>query len=168
LQSELARMLSWTWAPNEASDRACAEQWVRDFAELFAAHGVIVTRPLAWRVEDVLACYEVVRRIEGQMWRAGVYAAPEEAPHAAPGPLAPCVEAAGKARERWRKAMKELEEYCAKVGTPIDVSLGEKVKGLMKKGAGVAEDAYEFETGKKPTAKKGAKRRRDSGVDGPA
>jgi len=43
----------------------------------------------------------------------------------------------GKAQERLRKAMKELEDHCARAGTPVDVNLANAVKPVMEKAPAV-------------------------------
>jgi hypothetical protein len=61
-------------------------------------------------------------------------------------------EALGKAQERLRKAVKELEEYYARTGSPIEIGLADLMKPVLKRAEGVLEDALEFEsaTGKQP------------------
>lgn len=61
-------------------------------------------------------------------------------------------EALGKAQERLRKAVKDLEEYYTKTGSPIDIGLADLMKPVLKRAEGVLEDALEFEsaTGKRP------------------
>ncbi len=42
-------------------------------------------------------------------------------------------DAHGKASERWRKTMKELEEHCASTGRPMTGGLAEYMKPIIKK-----------------------------------
>jgi hypothetical protein len=65
-------------------------------------------------------------------------------------------EAAGKARERLRKAMKELEDSCAKAGTPIEKGLADRMRPLLKRAEGVLEESL------RPPAKKRPSRKRDA------
>ncbi len=58
-----------------------------------------------------------------------------------PNPLV-AAEAVGKARERMRKAMKELEDFCDRAGKPIEEGLADTVKPIMKKTEGLAEKAW--------------------------
>lgn len=52
-----------------------------------------------------------------------------------------CVETLLKTLEKWRKAMNELEDVCAKAGTPIDVGVADKMKPLLRETQGVMDKA---------------------------
>ncbi len=141
-------------------DETCVNQFVAGLEASFQRHGVEQTPMVLLRVEDVLVSWLVVRRIEDLLWAEGVYEAPGE--DAAKGKgrgaglasvshglvLLPAIECAGKARERMRKAVKELEEACEKMGTPIDRGLHDLMKPIVEGAEGVLEDAIAFEQGK--------------------
>ena len=44
-----------------------------------------------------------------------------------------------------RKAMKDLEDCCAKAGTPITPGIAESFKPMLKRAAGVMDDALRYE-----------------------
>ena len=69
-------------------------------------------------------------------------------------------EALGKTQERWRKAMKDVEDYLEKTGSPTDIALSDLMKPILKKADGVLEDALEYEAGKRK-----AKRSRKAGSE---
>jgi hypothetical protein len=124
----------------DAEERLCARDLVERLAAQFDARGVVETPLLALRVNDLVVSLLLVRRIESQL--AELPECPEsEKPNArSPATLA---EAVGKARERMRKAMKELEDSCAKLGTPIDRGLADALRPIMLQGRGVDDVALE-------------------------
>lgn len=103
--------------------------------------GVADSPLVALRLEDVIAARIHVHRVEVGMGSLEI----SEDTKA----VVVLIEAAGKARERMRKAMKEFEDACAKAGTPIDRGLADQLKPLLQKTAGVIEDALRFEQEKK-------------------
>jgi len=142
-------------------DEETVHQFVAALEAVFQRHGVEQTPMVLLRVEDVLVSWLVVRRIEDLLWAEGVY---EESTEDAPKPksragafasvsqgliLLPAIETAGKARERMRKAVKELEEACEKMGTPIDRGIHDIMKPIIEGAEGVLEDAIAFEEKKK-------------------
>ena len=100
---------------------------------LFAAHHVQTHALITLRVEELLVHALLARRAEAEAFDAP----PEDAAPRRTDPL----ERAGKARERLRRAMKELEEACAKQGTPIDQPLPDRARPLLERTAGIAEGA---------------------------
>ena len=56
-------------------------------------------------------------------------------------------DAIGKTRERMRKAMKELEDYCTRAGTPIDAGIADIMKPIVKKADGVLEEILREDSG---------------------
>lgn len=51
------------------------------------------------------------------------------------------VDAHGKASERWRKAMKELEEYCDSAGRPVNIGLADIMKPIIQRAEKVLKEA---------------------------
>lgn len=98
---------------------------VRGIAKLLKARGVAENPLLALRVNEVAVTWLVSRRVE-----AGL--APEDDTSAAPRTSPAQAEAIGKARERLRKAIRELEEYCERAGTPIDQGLADLMKPVIQ------------------------------------
>ncbi|HDP34753.1 MAG TPA: hypothetical protein ENN29_06530 [Candidatus Hydrogenedentes bacterium] len=47
--------------------------------------------------------------------------------------LAPLVEQIGKTRERLRKAMRELEDVCARLGAPVEIGLADQMLPIVCK-----------------------------------
>ncbi len=139
-------VLDNTWLADP--ERACAVKLAHEFEKMFDQFEVVRTPLLVLHAEHAILSYLIVRRVEARL-NDGL-----EMEHDPPKrPLDPVLDAVGKARERWRKAMKELEEYCAKAGTPIDRGLADIMKPILKKAEGVYEDAVEFEARKKKAKK---------------
>lgn len=126
-----------------------AEAWRAGMNDTYERHGVERTPLLILREEDVLMSFLTVRRMEESIAAARNEKASEETRAGQPT-IAAQIEAAGKARERMRKAVKELEESCARAGTPIAVGIADTVRPLLKRSQGVIEDAVAFEAGKTP------------------
>jgi hypothetical protein len=90
-------------------------------------HGVADSPLLCLRVNDVAMQWLLVRRLENSL---------AETSHPPEGelPLVPTTLAdhIGKGRERLRKAIRELEDACARLGTPIDSGLADQLAPLMR------------------------------------
>jgi hypothetical protein len=118
---------------------AAAQRCAREMADMLAEHGVSLSPLVVLRAHDVLASFVDVLRLE----QAASCAPAAELKEASAG-----AEATGKARERMRKAIKELEEACRKAGRPIDEGLADAMKPLVLRAEGVLEDALAFEQAK--------------------
>ena len=112
----------------DALERALIADFVGDIPTYFRQAGIPISPFTAIRVHDVLASLLSVYRIES----------------ASDGDAPAIDEQAAKARERLRRAMKELEELCAKAGSPIQTGLPDSVKPLLHKAQGVLEAALAF------------------------
>lgn len=117
-----------------AEERKLAKRLVDRIRVLFKARGVADTPLVALRVDDLCVSFLLTKRAEQEL------AFPAEAEDAKKGAAAAAVEAVGRARERLRKSMKELEEACAKMGAPVDIGVADLVKPLMKRGQEVLEE----------------------------
>ena len=134
----VAEGLGWMTSEESALTGVLAKSMADDFAR----HGVADSPLLAMRAEDVIVSYLHVRRVEAPLKQ------PESDQSGNPPDaktIVALIETAGKARERLRKAMKELEDACAKAGTPIDGGIADQMKPLLKQAEGVLEDALRFE-----------------------
>ncbi|NIA13263.1 MAG: hypothetical protein GWP08_04225 [Nitrospiraceae bacterium] len=130
---------------DECSVAACLWDAIVD---MFCRRGVEQTPIVLLRGDDVVASFLVVRRLERRLVRNdGDCDALEEKKPARNMELQ-LVEALGRARERLRKAMKELEDSCGKAGTPNEVCIQDQMKPILKKAEGILEDALEFEARK--------------------
>jgi hypothetical protein len=133
-------------------DAHAVSQWLDALEAQLAERGVPLTPLILLRLEDLVTAWLAARRIEAVLWDAGVFCdAPtrkgKDADEAAMA-VSALVEHAGKARERTRKAMKDLEEACEKLGAPIDQGIADRVRPLLEKSRGVLEDALAFEQAK--------------------
>ncbi|HOE67150.1 MAG TPA: hypothetical protein PLO62_11555 [Candidatus Hydrogenedentes bacterium] len=102
---------------------------------------------LLMRIEDVLASYWLVGRLESLLWNEGVMI--EKAGDAAkPATAHPALEAAGKARERLRKALTELESALHRA-EPARQTFGvaDLFRPLLMKAEGVYEASLGEEDG---------------------
>lgn len=125
-----------------------AARFVTEMETALQAHGVYATPFVVLRVHDVLASMLVALRLERES--IALEAGPD-----AMRQRTTVIELAGKARERLRKAMKELEDTCAKMGTPIDQGLDEVMNPIIEAGEGILEDALAFEESKRRKAAAG-------------
>lgn len=136
--------------PPDAENTALA--WADALEALLIERGVPLTPLILVRLEDLATAWLIARRLEDALWHRGVFcAAPpkrrQDTDDAAQA-VSPLVEQSGKARERVRKAMKDLEEACEKLGTPIDQGLADAVRPLLRAADGVLADALAFEQAK--------------------
>lgn len=92
--------------------------------------GVAESPLLFLRVDDVAVSWLLTRRME-----AGL--GPGEDGET-PRTSAAQADAIGKSRERLRKAIKELEEYCERAGTPIDTGLADRMKPVIQEVQGAS------------------------------
>jgi hypothetical protein len=115
--------LSEGWPEEEA----LRKQLTGRFRRLFKARGLEKTPMLALRLRDVLTAFFVVQRLERKMQTARCEGSEDEKSELS------VMEAHGKASERWRKAMKELEEYCAATGRPVGTGLADLMKPIILK-----------------------------------
>ncbi len=120
----LARGDSWM-TPDE---RRHVKKFVAAIARLFSGYGVEETPLLTLRVGDVAIHHLLVRRLEKGL--APVVDNQGERVAELSGALADQI---GKGRERLRKAVRELEDACARLGRPIDVGLADRMLPLVRK-----------------------------------
>lgn len=143
-------------------DEEVVEAFVAGMRAVFERQGVVETPLLILRMEDVLANYLLVGRAErisetGPARTANRKEGGTEVAERNTEPHAPGLdEHIGKARERLRKSMKELEESCAKAGTPIDAGLADVMRPILKKAEGVLEGALRDHPRKRRVARKKA------------
>jgi len=125
---DTARGASWM-TPEE---RRHTRKFVAAVNRLFQKRGVEVTPFLALRVTDVAVHHLLVRRLENTLV---LDSAAGEA--TAPGPVcSPALaDQIGKARERLRKAVREIEDACARAGRPIDIGIADRVLPIVRQTA---------------------------------
>jgi len=132
---ELRRGAGWM----TAGELRVYRRFVKSLEGHCTALGVAWTPLLGVRLRDIAVCHLLVLRVEDALLQ-------EDADTVDPKGSLPTVvaEAIGKAQERTRKAMKELEEYCVKAGTPIDQGLADMMRPIIRRVAEMAcaaEDA---------------------------
>lgn len=131
------------------NDPDLARAFIEGIEALFERQGVVETPLTLLRVEDIFVNHTLALRAEQALADALAAQAGTGADDSSK-PLAPGFEESiGKARERLRKSMKELEESCAKAGTPIDIGLADVMKPILKKAEGVLESALRAEPRKR-------------------
>lgn len=111
-----------TWM--DGNELALNRALVGGLTEQLAARGVAENPLLVLRVEDIALSWLLARRMEANL-------GPEENGQR-PRTSAAQADAIGKSRERLRKAIKELEEYCERAGTPIDTGLADRMKPVIQ------------------------------------
>ena len=143
-------LLRLDWAPE--AWRPIAGAFILEMRLRFRERGVEETGPVSIHVRDVLAHLLYVLDLE-QQWTAQPDTGDgKEGREAKREVNLPLLDALGKAWERVRKAMRELGDTCAKMGTPIDIGLADIIKPVLQKAEGVLDDATEFEARKKKCA----------------
>ena len=114
--------LGETWM--SADELELNRQLVRGVEQLLKDRGVAENPLLVLRVDDIVVSWLLTRRMEASL-------GPGEDGQA-PRTSAAQADAIGKSRERLRKAIKELEEYCERAGTPIDTGLADLMKPVIQ------------------------------------
>lgn len=114
--------LGETWM--SADELKLNRQLVEGVKKLLKDRGVAENPLLVLRVDDIVVSWLLTRRME-----AGL--GPGEDGER-PRTSAAQADAIGKSRERLRKAIKELEEYCERAGTPIDTGLADLMKPVIQ------------------------------------
>ncbi|MFA7693678.1 MAG: hypothetical protein GX117_06945 [Candidatus Hydrogenedentes bacterium] len=110
------------------SERRYIHVFLQGVEELFASCDVKYSPLLSLRVADVAVHMLLVRR-----WEQGLIPGEEESEKVdARGSL---FEQVMKTRERLRKSIKELEDACARLGTPVDTGIAGKVLPLVRQTA---------------------------------
>jgi hypothetical protein len=102
------------------------KKFIAAIRRLLAAHGVSESPLLTLRTADVGISWLLVRRLEAGLKPLEESAAPPELS----GSLADHI---GKGRERLRKAIRELEDACARMGRPIDIGLADEMLPMVRK-----------------------------------
>ena len=97
---------------------------VRGLGKLLRARGVAENPLLVLRVNDVVVSWLLARRMEESLGCDGAGESARTTPAQA--------DAVGKSRERLRKSIKDLEEYCVRAGTPIDTGLADLMKPVIQ------------------------------------
>ena len=108
-------------------ERRRTRKFIAALKRLFSGCGVEETPLLVLRVEDVAIHYLLVRRIE-----EGLAPASDNAEGAVSGCSGALADQIGKSRERLRKAIRELEDACARLGRPIDVGIADQLLPLVR------------------------------------
>lgn len=125
-ESELARLFIRRTAALTGGDRDLVHQFVHDQIGAMKEQGVDQAPILLARLYDMAGCLRDVLRFEDAFHQD---AAPEG------------YEVLGKARDRFRKAMKEFEDSALRFGAPAGRGLADAVRPLLKKAEGALDAA---------------------------
>jgi len=167
LKTMLRNLLGGTATDSTSAqeDAHVVERLIRAFEEHFKEQGITVTAFHVMRVHDVITQYRLARRIEQELFEKGIVQKEEEKSEVNDNSetqnpakktrtmpaktttwkLHPAVEALGKAWERFRKAMKELEEACNKDAAKGPLSLADIAGPILEQADGVLEEALAVE-----------------------
>ncbi len=117
------------WRAAWMTDEECVvmRRLVAAVRRMFKAYGVQASPLVSLRVMDVGVHYLLARRLE-------LHLTPRDDDTGAEGLLVSgsVADHIGKTRERLRKAIRELEDACARMGTPVDVGIADKVLPLVR------------------------------------
>lgn len=128
-----------TWMTEE--ERKLMRSLMAAIRRLFKEKGVQETPLLAMRVIDLGIHFLLSRRLE-LVLTPGVKDTGEVTLDIS-GPQADHI---GKTRERLRKAIRELEDACSRLGSPIDIGLADKLLPLVLETQELLHGSY-FEEG---------------------
>lgn len=142
-ESEQLRQLVQDPECYEEHERSLATCLWEGVASLLRRHGVEQTPIILLRSDDVVASFLVVRRLERRLVGGEGGCADLEEKKPAKDVQLQLIEALGRARERLRKAMKELEETCGKVAVPSEVCIPDQMKPILKEAEGILEKCLE-------------------------
>jgi len=120
--------LGETWMSEEELE--LNRQLVRGVEQLLNDRGVAENPLLVLRVDDIVVSWLLTRRMEAGLGPGDDGEVPRTGASQA--------DAIGKSRERLRKAIKELEEYCERAGTPIDTGLADRMKPVIQEVQGTS------------------------------
>ena len=120
------------WLTRE--ERIYIRKFLGAIQQLFISSGVKDTPLLALRVVDVAVHLLLSRRQE----RALI---PEEKCDGTPELSGALADQIGKGRERLRKAIKELEEACARLGSPVDTGIAGQLLPLVRQTSDLLQNA---------------------------
>lgn len=153
------------WMTKE--EHAITKAFVEGMHQTLADTGAVANPLLEIRLQDILISHLLARRLEQELCRKEYggeskgesqekrqpqnkeSVQPSEDQETATAPSSPApkrpglttlIEAIGKARERTRKAIKELEEHCAKRGAPMNIGLADYMKPIIEKAGGILDD----------------------------
>ena len=129
---------------------------IRRFEKWFKDNGQALSPFLAIRLEELIVAWMVARRLEEALRKEGACRWKENDGNRECVGAHPLVDAAGKARERVRKVLKDLEDNSgssAKDAENTQEGLAEQVAPLLKLSEGVIEEAMAFERKKQEKAK---------------
>ena len=115
-----------TWMTD--AEHLFLRKFVKSMCVLFNGQGVQESPLLALRLADVAVHLLLARRQE----MALTVAADGEGA-AVPGITGALADQVSKGRERLRKAVRELEDACARLGKPLDTGLAEEMLPLVRK-----------------------------------
>ena len=111
-------------------------------------------------VEEAVVWRVVAHRLERTLGQEGLIAVRSGRAQSGGVAMHPAVEGDAKARERYRKVLKELFEGLGGGKVESGLGLPDILKPILEKGEGVLEDALEFEARKKSAQKKRVSKRR--------
>ena len=114
--------LGETWMSTD--EAALNRQFVLGMGKVLKDRNVAENPLLVLRINDIVVSWLLARRMEESL-------GPDDQGQTARTSAAQA-DAIGKSRERLRKAIKELEEYCDRAGTPIDTGLADLMKPVIQ------------------------------------
>jgi hypothetical protein len=108
-------------------ERRMMRRFMAAIRRLFKAKGVQETPLLAIRVIDVGIHFLLARRLE-----LGLTPTEKENGKVVLDVTGAMADYIGKTRERLRKAVRELEDACSRLGTPVDVGIADELLPLVR------------------------------------
>lgn len=117
------------------AERLFFRKFVKSLRALLGSRGVPESTLLSLRVADVAVHLLLVKRLETAL-------TPEmDAGAATPGITGALAEQVSKGRERLRKAVRELEDTCTRLGKPLDTGLADEMLPVVRKTGDMLQQA---------------------------
>jgi len=120
--TKLSKGAAWM----DDDEKTLAKWFVSRMARLLRQRGVAQTPLLVVRVNDAMVSYLLARRAENLLG----FGQADDGTAVPPPPAA--YDLVGKAHERLRRATRELEDFCARAGKPIDTGIADRLQPLME------------------------------------
>lgn len=130
-------------------DDGIRREYVAQMCRFLEDRQIEQTPLLLIQMQDVLAQLLVSRQIDGALNSGGALGTKLQAAGDGRSRALTLVEAAGKSRERLRRAMKDLSDATKTAGSPAHQSLAEVMKPILKKAQGALEEALGQDARKK-------------------
>ncbi len=125
-----------------AEERPLFFRLLRQWGRYLRSRGIQPSPSVAMRLEDVFVSYFIARRAEDPLRQVGLLPDVDDKGRGVTNKL----DASNKARDRLRKAIKDLEDACPDAAASTGADLAAVLKPLIKKADAVLAEVFDQET----------------------